>query len=44
MYLWATDDEENFALLAVNGYSSSVGVSLWVKSIINSILPDNLKL
>lgn len=28
MYLWATDDKGNFALLVVHGYSSSIGASL----------------
>ena len=28
MYLWATDDKGNFALIAINGYSATIGASL----------------
>lgn len=40
MYLWAVDDVGNFALLAVNGFSSTVGASLGVIGMYFPTMPD----
>ena len=40
MYLWATDDKGNFALLAVNGYSTSFGASIGGIGICFPDMPD----
>lgn len=40
MYLWAVDDVGNFALLAVNGFSSTVGASLGGIGMYFPTMPD----
>jgi len=40
MYLWATDSKGNFALLSVNGYSTSIGLSLGGIGMVFPDMPD----